>query len=380
MLARLVLLIGLVTLAACADRAAIYRAAPGSALPIQQPVLVVTNRAADPNQPGIPGWERSESLTYGRFTVSIPTDRALGEIPRPRRGQEPDPARHFMLARTETLDAASFATATRAALARTETPRREVVIFVHGFNVTFADGLYRTAQLDHDLRVPGVMMHYSWPSLGAPLGYAHDRDSVLFARDGLVRMIEMVHAAGAERIVLIAHSMGGQLTMEALRQMSLTQSAARRSLAGVVLLSPDLDVDVFRAQARTVDGLPQPFIIVTSRRDRILQLSAGLTGQTARLGNLSDPTQVEGLGVTLVDVSAFSEGAGHFTIGNSASLIALMDQVDLVDAVLSTDESGSVPLIPATILTLQNTTQFVLQPLTDTNQRNPRRRLWLPIN
>ena len=81
--------------------------------------------------------------------------------------------------------------------------------------------------------------------------------------------------------------------------------------------------------------------------------------------------------MTLVDVSAFSQGVGHFTLGSSPALIGLVGQLHLVNTALAGDQSGALPLLPATILTLQNTTQVILQPMTETR---PRRILpaWLP--
>ena len=75
----------------------------------------------------------------------------------------------------------------------------EAIIYVHGFNNTFADGVYRIAQLSHDFGFDGVAVHYSWASAGSALGYEFDRDSVLAGRDGLERLIETVPAAGAKR-------------------------------------------------------------------------------------------------------------------------------------------------------------------------------------
>lgn len=374
---RVVLVAVLALLAACANREQVDFATSVPVDAVSMPVLVATVRADDPDQPGIPGWARGETLRFGRYTVSIPPEREPGDIPRPGANGSPDPTRHFMLTEATTLQSADFRTATRAALDQAQ--RREAVIFVHGFNMAFVEGVYRTAQMRHDLGIPGVMMHYSWPSLGVPLAYAHDRDSALYARDGLVRMLQEVRAAGADRIVLIAHSMGSQLVVESIRQLALTDDPVIRNLAGVVLISPDIDIDLFRSQARAIGTLPQPFFIVTSRRDRILRLSAGLTGASERLGNLQDIERVEGLGVTLLDVSAFSSGDGHFTVADSPSLIALMDQVDLVDSALASAEGQAVPLLPATILTVRNTTEIILQPLTDPTQRSPRQRWFLPF-
>ncbi len=361
--------------AACAPRAQVDFAspAPGAVL---ETVHVVSTRAVS-DESAVPGTDRSAALVHGRYVVAIPPQRAPGTITRPRRNQPADPAQHFTLSEAEILEPGAFRTSLRSALAAEARAAREVTIFVHGFNTTFIEGVYRVAQLGHDLQLPGALAHYAWPSLGAPLAYAHDRDSALFARDGLQAMIAEAVAAGAPRVVLIAHSMGSQLVMETLRQMALDGSLRRARLGGVILISPDIDVDLFRAQAQRIGSLPQPFLIVTSQRDRVLRLSATLTALPDRLGNLSDPARVAGLGVTVLDISAFGAGDGHFTVADSPALIQLLGRIGAVDAALSQDASGALPLVPGTILTLQNTTEALLAPLSD-GQPRPLRLPFLP--
>lgn len=326
-------------------------------------VFVATTRTEDPRL-GFPGAGRDTALHFGRYDVAIPPAHTLGQLRRTRGSLPLDPEREFSLTGMETLDAPGFRAQVAGALARQTRRQREAVIFVHGFNTDFAGGIYRVAQLGHDLMLPEATLHYSWPSAGHPLAYAHDRDSALFARDGLEAMLNETLAAGAERVILVGHSMGAHLLMETLRQIALRGDGRLMGrIGGVILISPDIDVELFRSQALSIGTLPRPFMIVTSRRDRILRLSARLTGQHSRLGNLDDPAQIEGLGVTLFDVSAFSTGTGHFDVANSPALIQLLDQVGAVDAALGNDDSGRLPLLPATILTLQNTTQIILEPL-----------------
>lgn len=365
---RLFLIACLALLTACAVREQVdfvQGPAPGA---VWQPVLVATMRAPDPSQP-IPGSARSNEVTFGRYTVSIPPEREAGSIPRQRNRQTPDLERHFMLAEALPLQPAAFTAAVRAQLAEQPPAQREVVIFVHGFNTTFAEGTYRTAQMKHDLQLPGVMTHFSWPSLGEPLAYVHDRDSALFSRDGLIEMIHRVRDAGPERIILIAHSMGSQLMMEALRQMALARDPALERIGGVVLIAPDIDVSVFRQQARTIGRLPQPFLIVVSQRDRALQLSARLTGEPQRLGNLPSPEAVRDLPVTLVDVTAFGSGDGHFTVASSPALIGLLGQLGAVNLALNAADVANSPLLPGVFRPLQRASEVVLTP-----EETPRRR------
>ena len=370
---RVLFLLSLTLLAACAVREQVDFVETPADGAIARSVLVGTTRGADPNQP-VPGWERAQDVTYGHYVVSIPPERERGAIPRQRPRQAADPARHFMLAEARPETPEAFVADLRQELAAQPAGQNEAVVFVHGFNTAFIEGVYRTAQLDYDLNIPGVMLHYSWPSLGAPLAYAHDRDSALFARDGLIDMLTQVRRAGPRRIILIAHSMGSHLVMETLRQIALTRDPVMQNIGGVILISPDLDVELFRQQVRAIGDLPDPFLIVTSQRDRILTLSASLTGERSRLGNMADAQEVADLGVTVIDVSAFGSGDGHFTAGSSPALIGLLEQMNAMNVALGDEASGSVPLLPATILTLQNTTEVILTPLTDITTAGDQRR------
>jgi esterase/lipase superfamily enzyme len=87
------------------------------------------------------------------------------------------------------------------------------VVTVHGFNNTMGEGVFRAAQTIRDFEIEGPTFHYAWPSRGAPLAYAADRDAALLARDGIERMLDDIRDAGARGIVIVAHSMGAQVTM-----------------------------------------------------------------------------------------------------------------------------------------------------------------------
>ena len=71
-----------------------------------------------------------------------------------------------------------------------------------------------------DLDARGVGIHYSWLSSGTLLGNLYDRDSVQFARDGLVSLLESAASSGADSVFVMWHSMGTLLIMESIRQLS----------------------------------------------------------------------------------------------------------------------------------------------------------------
>lgn len=356
----LILVITLLT--ACTPRGAIVMAPEAAAIGTVRPVYIGTTRgrSADGSFDG----HRADHLSFARYDISVPPDRQPGEIAWPPRSGKADPQKQFVTTRVADFPArAAFRADLAQDLARNQ---GEALIFVHGFNNTFAEGTYRIAQMAHDLQLPGAFVHYSWPSAAEPLGYAHDRDSALFARDGLEQLMQEITAAGARRIIIVSHSMGSALTMETLRQLAIRGSdRVLNRVKGVVLISPDIDVDVFRAQALAIDKLPQPFVVFTSRRDRVLQLSARLSGQTSRLGTLTDLSQVADLPVTFLDTAAFAKGAGHFDVGDSPALLALLQQIASVDAALIADRAARTGLLPGAVLTVQNATQIILRPVAD---------------
>lgn len=320
-------------------------------------------REIDP-ETGTFGNQRSEVERFARYDVSVPPEREPGQIAFPGTSQKSDPEKHFLITKAvhypSTREFRSDLAQRMRALPADE---RDAVIFVHGFNNTFADGLFRMAQLAHDIETPGLTMHYSWPSAANPLGYVADRDSSMFARDGLETLLQEAAAAGAQRIIIVAHSMGAALTMETLRQIALSDDPVKERLAGIILISPDIDVDLFRSQAQAFTELPQPFVIFGSSRDTALGISARLTGQPERLGNLQDISRIADLEVTYLDTTSFNKGAGHFNVGDNPALLQILGRIEDINTAFSGDQRGKVGLLPGMVLTVQNATQIIMAPV-----------------
>jgi len=352
--------LSLAVLMACTPRGTITVVPPETVAGPVVPMFVGTTRQLDTG--GVYGTGRSETLNLARYDIAIPPDRQVGKVTFPKRPTKPDPRTDFLTtAQVFYPTEAQFRTDLRQSL---QENGQEAVIFIHGFNNTFAEGLYRFAQIDHDLQLPGVALHYSWPSAALPLGYVQDRDSALFARDGLEQLIRDVSDAGARRIVLVAHSLGSQLTMEALRQIALRgDRALMRRIGGVVLISPDMDVDVFRMTAKVIGDLPEPFVIFGSPRDSVLRLSSFITGQQGRLGALEDVTKLADLDVTYLDVAAFRDGTQHFTAGTSPGLISLIGRIEEINTAFRGDASVRPGLLPGVVITFRRATRIILRPV-----------------
>jgi esterase/lipase superfamily enzyme len=360
---RAVLLPALVVLfAACTPRGELSFGPAVEGVGDIEEVFVGTTRTRVPGTADF-GSERSETMSFAMFNVSVPTVREPGEITWPRAGRPPDPATDFVTVGSMIFDRdRDFRRALAQAIRRED---GEATIFVHGYNNNFAEGLYRVAQLSSDIDLPGETVQYAWPSAASALGYLTDRDSATFAKAGLADLIRQVDAAGAREITIVAHSMGAFLTMEALQQVALSDRRLLDRIGGVVLISPDIDIDVFRTQAQTIGELPQPFIIFTSEADRVLRLSARLTGQTDRLGTLADITRVDDLELALLDSTAFDAGSGHFNAAESPALIRILERFSEVRGAYDGDAAGRIGLLPGAVLTVQNATKVILSPVAE---------------
>ncbi|MEP4699583.1 MAG: alpha/beta fold hydrolase, partial [Parasphingorhabdus sp.] len=255
----------------------------------------------------------------------------------------------------------------RQKLAQNPAESDEIVLFVHGYNTTQAETAFRAAQFAYDINLPGALMIYSWPSQGKLLGYAYDSESMLFARDGLEKVLRRIRGSGIKKLSLIGHSMGSALIMETLRQMEIEDPGwSKRSLTGVVLISPDLDVDLFHSQMSRFAEVPDPFIILTSGKDPVLGLSALLRGDRdrRRLGNINGIDEIADLPVHVIDTTAYSKSASsaHFVAGTSPALLAIFGEAQRMVDTFGTEQIIRDNLLAGDVVRVQKATGIRLTP------------------
>lgn len=293
---------GLIALSSCGVREIAEISAPVPNAKIE-PIYFATQRQPDETA-NLFGKRRPRKMNYGIVDVSIPPNHQLGKIEWARGAANPD--RHFAAVRLEPFSGVD--TFRRAVTQAPSAPYNVTNLYVHGFNTTTHQATFRLAQMKHDFNDPSPAVLFAWPSAASARAYVYDRDSVLFARDDLVDLIRDLTTGTDRGIALTGHSMGAQLVMEALRQIAI--SGDRKTLskvAGVILVSPDIDPDVFRRQAEAIGKLPEEFYIFVAKQDRALRLSSILTGQN-RIGVIQSTRDVAGLDVTVVDFSQFKDG------------------------------------------------------------------------
>jgi esterase/lipase superfamily enzyme len=186
---------------------------------------------------------------------------------------------------------------------------RDVLIYVHGFNQTFETAALDAARLSDGIGFRGETMVFAWPSKAKLFDYGYDRESAMWSRDALERVLSrLVANPKIGRIHIVAHSVGTMLTMESLRQIYTRHGMViAEKLGAVVFASPDIDMDVFSSSVERIPPVAPKITVVTASNDRALALSGWIAGGTTRVGT-AEKAQLEKLGLRVIDASTQSWG------------------------------------------------------------------------
>ena len=295
-------------------------------------MLVATTRAPSKVPGEIFSGRRGENVSFDEIVVSVPPDsvRKPGQVIYPP--QNPgDPATQFV---TQKIEPLALSGAIRW-YERVAGPKKRVIIFVHGFNNTYEDAVFRFAQIVTDLPIEAAPVLFTWPSGGSVFDYLYDRDSANYSRDELETMIEQVTASPEVKdVTIMAHSMGGWLAMEAVRQLAIRHGGKLpKKLSNIILASPDIDVDVFVKQLQQIGKASQRITIFTATDDVALDVSRRIAGSSQRLGaiDITRPAVRDILishGITAIDLSAAtsSDGLNHINFADSPDMVVAIGQ------------------------------------------------------
>lgn len=159
-------------------------AAPASDIAATHEIFVATTRqkaTKDPRQ--VFAGDRSLTTSYASVEVTVPKVHQVGAIERAKGSANSNPTKDFTATGVTYYEGApQFAKAVGANIAMRGD---RALVFVHGFNNGFDDGVYRLTQIAHDTKYPGTPVLFSWASSAKTSGYLYDRDSANAARDDL---------------------------------------------------------------------------------------------------------------------------------------------------------------------------------------------------
>ncbi len=262
------------------------------------------------------GYERA-GLSYGRAIVSIPLSHKPGAVEASslfRFEWEANPSRHVVLMEIEPLDEMGLFGLIGS---RIESSDDGLFVFVHGYNVGFAKGAKRTAQMAYDMNFTGLPIYFSWPSRGSPGAYVADSAAVEYsARHLLAFLRNLVERGGGRPIHLVGHSMGNRALVDALELFGLAHDGAP-VFSQIIFAAPDVDADVFAQQISTIAPLAERLTLYTSDADLALTTSRKLHGGIARAGQggadvlISEPVETVDMSTIGSDVLRHSYFAGE---------------------------------------------------------------------
>ena len=205
-------------------------------------------------------------------------------------------------------------------------PEKSGLVFIHGYNSTFAEAARRAAQITYDLPFYGISGFFSWPSSGNIISYLKDSENAEASLNDLEKFIEeIIIQTNIEKLHIIAHSMGSRLLTLTLNNLADKPSVKHKLyvINQIVLGAPDIDQNVFK------NNILPKFLSIGAQRtlyssdkDKALDISEDLRIGLARLGDAGDSLFVSE-GLDTIDASNVrSDGVGHSYIFDTKELLS----------------------------------------------------------
>ncbi|MEM9643510.1 MAG: alpha/beta hydrolase [Planctomycetota bacterium] len=268
-------------------------------------------------------------LQRGICHVTVPARHERGVVERPsllRFEFREDQQKHIVMTRVLEMTRDRFLDQ----LSQTvdSAPDRDLLLFIHGYNVDFESAVQRTAQLAVDLPFEGVPVCYSWPSQASLLGYTIDENNAQWTAANLKEfLMELAQESGASSINVVAHSMGNRPMTTAMQQIRFSHQDKGPLFDRIVLAAPDVDADHFRRDlAQPLRDLSNQVTLYASSDDQALIASKKVHGHP-RAGESGDQIVVVP-GVETVDVSGIDLSLlGHSYYGDNPSMLKDLHEV-----------------------------------------------------
>ncbi|WP_068826161.1 alpha/beta hydrolase [Pseudomonas sp. BMS12] len=210
---------------------------------------------------------------------------------------------------------------------------KEIIIYVHGAKVDFANACELMGEIVHFAGRDFVGVAFSWPSHQNILSYLTGTD-VRRARDSqaaLASLIELLaRHTNAERINLIAYSAGARVASLALPtlqnrhpRLNARQLKEHYRVGAVVFAAGDVPEELFEQRLSAISRLAEQVLITLSDRDDALEYARRLMAGGARIGSSRAEESLHHFthdwhldNVTLLDVSSHQAERGFDIAGH----------------------------------------------------------------
>jgi esterase/lipase superfamily enzyme len=176
-----------------------------------------------------------------------------------------------------------------------QTPRKEVFIYIHGFNNSFLESVVTAGEFWHFIGREGVPIAYTWPAgKGTLRAYGYTEQSSQYTVYHLKQLLRLIATCeDVKKVHLVGHSRGTDVVTTAVRELHLEtrgvgNTKEKFKFGTLVLAAPDMDVDVVtqRIWAERISQAFDRVVMYVHKGDKALSLSNWLTGGANRLGDL----------------------------------------------------------------------------------------------
>lgn len=261
--------------------------------------------------------KRDNKLKFGAFDITIEPSVGLGMFINPSEWFQTE---EIVVKNLEALKQKAFVDQLKKQV--DASPRRSLLIVVHGFREKFPSALRKTAFIGHILDINSPAMVFDWPGdQGSSLrGYREARKVATESGVELAKTIELImNDVKPDKLWLIANSMGGQVVADAFSHLYKNPEFADAGIEfeDVILTAPDVSKDAFDQQfKKEITSFTRNLTVYVSSNDRALVMSRLVNLGETRRGEstlstdmLSEATSVAELIdpdsdlVTLVDVT-----------------------------------------------------------------------------
>jgi esterase/lipase superfamily enzyme len=286
------------------------------------------SRAAQTGTAKFFGGQRG-TLSYGSCEVSIPRyqkNAALEE----RKGASQELSQQSdnqpVLRKVLPLEYDDYLSRLGTTIAKST--KKSAFVFVHGYNVTFADAARRTAQMKYALGFEGAPIFFSWPSKGRSDAYTTDEADVEWAQPDLKEFLKDLAAkTKAQNIYLIGHSMGNRALAKAYIYLVSERPELKKVFREVILVAPDIDSEQFKRDiAPALAAAGNRTTLYCSSNDLALK-AANKFQKNPRAGD-SGSNLILFDGIETIDATNVNTGLmRYFRISDNSSVLADIHQL-----------------------------------------------------
>ncbi len=210
---------------------------------------------------------------------------------------------------------------------------KEIMLYVHGAKVDFANSTILAAEIDHFAGRDFVGVAFSWPSHQNILYYLLGTDvkRALTSSSALKSMLILLSKhTNAEQINILAYSAGGKVTSKALAELhqqypnlSADELQGTFRLGSVVFTAADVEVDIFLERLTPISELAQQVIVTVSDDDTALIAAKKFMGGNSRAGSaMAEQAEKSYIAdkkltnIEIIDVSLGKKDRGFDIIGH----------------------------------------------------------------